>query len=252
MNDKEPAEKLADMHTHEAIAARIGASTDHSYLGDFVLGAVDGAVTTFAIVAGVAGAGLGAGVAIVLGIANLIADGFSMAAGNFLAVRADARIVDRYRAMEEMHVDHVPDHEREEIRHIFAAKGFEGDLLDRAVDVITQDRKRWVDTMLTDEWGLQLDQPNALRAGWTTFIAFILAGSLPLIPLMLMGWLTPSQTFAASAVLTAVGFIVIGAIQGVVTKFSPVRSAVNTLLIGGVAALMAYGAGGLLERLIEI
>ena len=94
----------------------------------------------------------------------------------------------------------------------------------------------------------QLTRP----AGWTTFIAFVLAGAVPLIPLLMTGWLTPSQTFAASAVLTGIGFVAIGAIQGVVTRFSPVRSAINTLLIGGVAAGLAYVAGGLLEKLIEM
>jgi VIT1/CCC1 family predicted Fe2+/Mn2+ transporter len=250
MNDKEPVEKLADMHTHEAIAARIASSTNHSYVGDFVLGAVDGVVTTFAIVAGVAGAGLGAGVAIVLGIANMLADGLSMGAGNFLKAKADARVVDRYRRMEEMHIDNAPEGEREEIRQIFAAKGFEGELLESAVDVITKDRRRWVDTMLTDEWGLQLNLPSPLRSGWTTFLAFVLAGSLPLLPLLLVSTFTPTQTFAASAILTVITFLVIGAIQGIVTEFPPIRSAIYTLAIGGSAALVAYLIGAALKDLI--
>ena len=82
-------DELAELHSEEAIAARLAGATRHSYLGDFVLGAVDGAVTTFAIVAGAAGAGLSSGVAIVLGLANVLADGFSMAAGNFLKAKAD-------------------------------------------------------------------------------------------------------------------------------------------------------------------
>ena len=86
---------LRSMHTQEAIAARILATTSHSYLGDFVLGAVDGAVTTFAIVAGAAGAGLSNGVVAVLGLANVAADGFSMAAGNYLKARADQQNLDR-------------------------------------------------------------------------------------------------------------------------------------------------------------
>jgi VIT1/CCC1 family predicted Fe2+/Mn2+ transporter len=252
MDEPETKAELAEMHTDEAIAARIASSTEHSYVGDFVLGAVDGVVTTFAIVAGVAGAGMSAGAAIVLGVANMLADGLSMGVGNFLRARADSRVVDRFRKMEEMHIDRIPDGEREEIRQIFAAKGFDGELLDSAVEAITQDRKRWVDTMLTEEWGLRLDQPNALRAGWTTFVAFVFAGSLPLLPLLSIGWLTANQTFAASAALTAIAFLAIGAAQGVVTAISPVRNALYTLLIGGTAATVAYAVGALLEKVVKI
>ena len=117
---------------------------------------MDGTVTTFAVVAGVAGAGLPRGVAIILGMANLLADGFSMAAGNYLSTKTDRELVDRARRVEEMHVEQVPDGEREEVRQIFAAKGFEGQILDEIVNVITTDRRRWVDTMLTEELGLRL------------------------------------------------------------------------------------------------
>ena len=88
-------------HTPAAIRRRLRSATEHSYLRDFVLGAMDGTVTTFAVVAGVAGAGLPSGVAIVLGIANLLADGFSMAAGNYLSTKTDRQLVDRARRIED-------------------------------------------------------------------------------------------------------------------------------------------------------
>src|SRR5688572_8132998 len=98
-------ERLLVDHTPDAIAARLRAATTHSYVGDFVLGAIDGTVTTFAIVAGVAGAGLPSGVALVLGLANVLADGFSMATSNYLKAVADRQVVDRVRRMEELHID---------------------------------------------------------------------------------------------------------------------------------------------------
>ncbi|MCI0361700.1 MAG: VIT1/CCC1 transporter family protein, partial [Planctomycetaceae bacterium] len=163
-----PSKQLQSEHTPEAIKHRIAAATQHSYLGDFVLGAVDGAITTFAIVAGSAGAGLSNGVVFVLGLANVLADGFSMAAGNYLRARSEQQLVARFRRMEEMHIDHIPDGEREEVRQIYRNKGFEGAALDNIVEVITQDRRQWVDTMLTEEWGLQLTPPTPWRAGLAT------------------------------------------------------------------------------------
>jgi VIT1/CCC1 family predicted Fe2+/Mn2+ transporter len=96
-----------DAHTPEAVSARLRAVPDHRYLRDLVYGAVDGTVTTFAVVSGVAGPNL-PGRIIFLGIANVVADGFSMAAGNFLVARADSQVAHRARQMEERHVDAVP------------------------------------------------------------------------------------------------------------------------------------------------
>ena len=248
MVERNPDAALAAMHTPQAIEARIAAASQQSYLGDFVLGAVDGTITTFAIVAGAAGASLPAGVAVVLGLANVAADGFSMAASNYLKSRADQHLVDRYRRMEEMHIDRVPDAEREEIRQIFAGKGFDGAVLDEIVRVITRDRRQWVDTMLTEEWGLQLESPSPLRAALTTFAAFVLAGLVPLLPLFLAAWLaTAQQMFLVSAVLTGVTFFSIGLIRGRLSERNLLAAAVETLLIGGTAAALAYIVGGVLK-----
>jgi VIT1/CCC1 family predicted Fe2+/Mn2+ transporter len=234
-------------HTNEAIAQRLAAAKSHSYLGDFVLGAVDGAVTTFAIVAGAAGAGLSNGVVLVLGLANVLADGFSMAAGNFLRARADQQILQQYRRLEEAHIEQVPDGEREEIRQIFRGKGFEGETLERVVQVITENRQRWVDTMLTDEWGLRLEPPSPWRAAIATFSAFILAGLVPLVPLVLLMNRNANESFTASAVMTGVTFFVIGYVRGRVSDHQPFASGVETFFIGGSAALVAYLVGWLLQ-----
>ena len=88
-----------------------------------------------------------------LGLSNVLADGLSMAAGNFLRARADQLVLERFCQMEETHIERVPEGEREEIRQIFRGKGFDGDVLERIVAVITADRKRWINPMLTEEWG---------------------------------------------------------------------------------------------------
>jgi vacuolar iron transporter family protein len=237
-------------HTPEAIIERIGAQPPQGSLGDFVLGSIDGTITTFAIVAGVAGANLSAGVALVLGLANVLADGFSMAVGNYLKASSDREMLERYRRMEELHIERHPEGEREEIRHIFAAKGFEGELLDRVVAVIEGDRQVWVNTMLSEEWGMPAATPSPVRAGTITFLAFVLAGLIPLAPLGFAESLGPSNTFLLSAVATALTFTLIGAIRGRITERSAWRAAVETLAMGGTAAALSYGVGAMFRGLI--
>ncbi len=240
---------LDDEHTPAAIHRRLRSATEHSYLRDFVLGAMDGTVTTFAVVAGVAGAGLPSSVAIVLGMANLLADGFSMAAGNYLSTKTDRELVDRARRIEEMHVEQVPEGEREEVRQIFAAKGFEGNILDEIVNVITTDRRRWVDTMLTEEHGLRLESPSALRAAASTLGAFVLVGLIPLLPFLLGMSGNPQAVFATSAAATGVAFIGVGIARGLVLDQSLVRGGLETLAIGSVTAALSYAVGLALQSL---
>jgi VIT1/CCC1 family predicted Fe2+/Mn2+ transporter len=240
--------QLETTHTADAIAERLSDVGHHSYIGDFVLGAIDGAVTTFAVVAGVAGADLSNRIAVILGLANLMADGFSMAVSNYLGARAEAQVVDRVRRHEEHHIDRIPEGEREEIRQIFAAKGFSGELLEQIVEVITQDRKRWVDTMISEEFGLPLERPSPVRAGLSTFAAFVLAGFLPLLPFIVPFGIDHHHYFTASAILTATTFLLIGVAKGRVVHRSMLLSGLETLLVGILAAALAYVVGVTFHR----
>ena len=155
---------LAEQHTPRAVSARLGRKPTPSYLHDFIYGAIDGAVTTCAVVAGMQGAQLDETIVIILGVANLIADGFSMAVSNFLGSRAERQRRERARREEELQIREVPEGEREEVRQIFAAKGFQGEDLDRVVEVITSDRELWTETMMSEELGFGTSDPNELRA----------------------------------------------------------------------------------------
>jgi vacuolar iron transporter family protein len=243
---------LAAEHSPDAVRRRLGTPPHLSYLRDFIYGAIDGAVTTFAVVAGVEGAGLSASVVLILGGANLLADGFSMAVSNFLGLRAERQQLARARREEERHVSLVPEGEREEIRQIFAAKGFEGEDLDRVVEVITADRDLWVSTMLSEELGLGGAEPSPLRAGATTLLAFVVIGSFPLAAFVFDA-IAPGgleHAFAWSAVMTGVAFFAVGSLKARFVDQAWWRSGLETLAIGGVAALLAYAAGAFLESIV--
>ena len=244
------AAALAAAHTPRAVSRRLGQRPSPSYLHDFIYGAVDGAVTTFAVVAGVAGADLDEAVVIVLGGANLLADGFSMAASNFLGSRAERQRRERARREEEEHIRLVPDGEREEIRQIYAVKGFAGADLERVVEVITSDRELWTATMMSEELGFGSSVPNEYRAALSTLAAFVTVGFLPLMVYVsdLIGVGEVEDPFVWSAVMTAVAFVVVGALKSRFVEQRWWRSAFETLAIGGLAAALAYAAGALLQN----
>jgi VIT1/CCC1 family predicted Fe2+/Mn2+ transporter len=232
-------------HTPEAIHERLSAGPRQNYLRDWIYGGIDGSVTTFAVVSGVVGARLSTWVIVVMGFANLIADGFSMAASNFLGTRAEHDDLKRLEAIENRHVDLNPEGEREEVRQIFQSKGFSGNDLLRLVELITADRVRWVKTMLTEEYGM----PQSVRSPWlaavSTFTAFSLCGIVPLLP-YLFGF---SSALPLSIALTAVVFFAIGSVKSRWSTASWWSSGLSTLAVGGIAAGLAYGAGIVIDRL---
>ena len=242
---------LSHGHRPDQIRERLARKPETSYLGDAVLGGIDGCVTTFAVVTAALGAGFSHVVVIVLGFANLLADGLSMAVGNYQGTRSEVEHLEKMRREEERHIEFEPEGEREEIRQIFAAKGFEGETLEKVVEVITGNRKLWVDTMLTEEMGLALESPQPMRAALTTFAAFLAVGALPLLPFLFPG-LEDRQAFVTSCVMTAVAFALVGGIKGKILERNVVRAALETLFAGGAAAVVSYLVGAWLRSMFEV
>ena len=246
-----PREALRAEHRPQAIARRLASPVRHSHTADAVLGGIDGCVTTFSVVAGALGAGFPSVVAVVLGFANLVADGFSMAVSNYQARHTEREHIERSRRREEDHIRTIPEGEREEIRQIFRAKGFEGDVLNVIVETVTADRRLWVDTMLTEELGLPRSTSDPRRAAVATFVAFVLVGAVPLLPL-LVPELTSESQFMASAVLAAGVFLAIGAVKGQLVGVPRLASALRTLAGGSGAAVLAFAVGAFLRRAFGI
>ena len=240
-------------HTPEAIQSRLDAGPTNSDLRDFIFGAIDGTVTTFAVVSSISGAGLAAGVLIILGVANLVADGFSMGISNFLGTRAEQQQRRRTRREEEYHVRTVPEGEKEEVRQIFASKGFTGDDLERVVEVITSDKERWVDVMLREEHGFPAVEVSPSRAGIVTYLGFMIAGSMPLLPFIYQATVPGGlpQPFFWSLGVAGLVFFTIGALKSLFVEQRWYWAGLEILAIGGVAAGLAYLVGVVLKGIAD-
>jgi len=224
----------------------------HKYLAEFVYGGIDGSVTTFAVVAGAAGAHLDAAVVLILGFANLIADGFSMSVGAYLSNKSDQQNYHKQEAIEYQEIATMPEEEREEIRQIYRAKGFEGDLLEQIVDTITADKERWVDVMMKEELVMSPARKSPFAIGAMTFVSFMVVG---LVPLLVYVWDYAfgffGDVFVTAAILTTCAFAIIGFLKSTVTQTSRMRGVAETVLLGVIAATLAYAVGDLLERILS-
>lgn len=234
-------------HSSAAIEKRFAAGPRHNYLRDWIYGGIDGAVTTLAVVTGVVGAQLSPWIILVMGFANLIADGFSMAASNFLGTKAEHDDLKRIEAIENRHIDLAPEGEREEVRQIFLNKGFTGDDLTRVVELVTADRTRWVRTMLTEEYGLPREVRSPWMAAVATFSAFLACGLVPLLP-YLFGL---NHSLTLSVIMTGAVFFTIGSVKSRWSTASWLRSGFSTLAVGAIAAGLAYAAGVFLNSLLK-
>lgn len=246
-----PQLSVSDQEIAHAAHDHHHGQTSGRYLADVILGANDGLVTTFAVVSGSVGAQLPATVVVILGLANLLADALSMGLGNYLGQVSERKYQQRQRQMEEHEVRHYPTMERREVEHIFKEWGFTGETLKSATEVITSNKNRWVNFMMREELNIIEDHPaSPSRRGLATFIAFVVAGFLPLIPYVLevggesaVGW---------SALATGLALFMVGAWRSRITVQSWSWGGVQMLLVGGSAAAAAYLVGFVVSKLVGV
>jgi len=222
-----------------------------AYLGEFVYGGIDGCVTTFAVVAGAVGAGLDSSIIIILGFANLLADGFAMSVGAYLSSKSENDNYNKHKQVEYWEVDNLPEVETEEIRDIYRAKGFEGELLEQVVAVITSDKDRWVDVMMKEELNMNEPEKSPFKMGAVTYFAFLLIGLIPLLTYV-WDYINPidGNLFFIASCFTAIGFIIVGIFKTYVTQTKIWKGVLETVALGAIAALVSYYVGDLLEHLV--
>lgn len=241
------AEKAIEKDLHEGVNIPI---FNKEYISEFVYGGIDGAITTFAVVAGAAGANADLVWVLIFGFANLLADGFSMSVGNYFATKTERENFEKHKAIEYWEVENLREKEVEEIREIYEGKGFKGELLEKVVEVITSDKDVWVDTMMKEELEMTKDNRTPFNTALATFLSFNLIGLIPLLSYVVAIWveIERSHLFLISCIATGMAMIIIGNLKSVVTQKSRIRGITETLLLGGLAAAIAYFVGELLAK----
>ncbi len=253
--DKGDQAAAARAHTPEAIAR--AAAEEHGgagsqYIGDMVLGGLDGIMTSFAVVSGVAGASLGLNVVMIMGLANLFADGFSMALGSFLSLRSEREYYEKEKSREAWEVEHFPDGEKRELLEIYRKRGYSETDARSLTEIESRDPGRWVDAMMVDELGMLPDERTPLRSGLATYSAFVLAGAIPLLVYLvgLVVPILPGTAFFISLGMSGAALFILGSAKVIVTHGNPLRNGVEMLAVGSLAAAVAFTVGALLRRIV--
>jgi VIT1/CCC1 family predicted Fe2+/Mn2+ transporter len=210
-----------------------------AFVRDVVLGMSDGLTVPFALAAGISGAIAASHIVVTAGMAEIAAGGISMGLGGYLAARTHSDYYRSEESRERQEVQTVPDVERAEIAEIFEKYGLRDESLERAVAAVTSDHDRWVDIMMRFELGLEKPIPGRdLRSALTIGGSYVVGGLVPLAPYILIP--TTHGAFGVSAAVTFVALALFGLFKGRYTGMPPLQAAVQTVVVGGVAAAAAF------------
>lgn len=206
---------------------------------DIIIGMSDGLTVPFALAAGLSGAAASTLVVVTAGLAEIAAGSISMGLGGYLAARNDADHYATERNREQQEVVTMPQAEKLEVRDVFRTYGLSDEQSAPIVEALASKPEAWVDFMMRYELGLEKPEPRrALTSALTIAGAYIVGGFIPLSPYILIHDIPTAQVVSVIATLTAL--LVFGYIKGRLTGTHPVRGALQTALVGGLAAATAF------------
>ncbi len=252
--------KKKDVEESKKIHEKVNIEEHQSESGKLIksisYGGMDGILTVFAVVTGVVGARLDAIIVIVIGIANLLADGLAMGIGDYLSTRAEIDYKKDERQREGWEVKHFPEGEKAEMIEIYMKRGLSKEEAVQVVDIFSKHEKTWVDVMMLEELHLVEEGSSPAKNGLITFMSFVIFGFIPLVSYIIMALIPggtgmPTVTFTLAIITTGVTLFILGAMKSRITRRSVLRSGFETLLIGGGTALLSFVVGSILDLLIH-
>lgn len=219
---------------------------DHSAFGgrsirDVILGANDGFVSILGLVSGVAGGTANNSLVVLAGVAGAIAAAISMALGNYISIKSQIEVYKAEIERERREIEEMPAAEKQEVREMYAKKGFRGKELELVVKRLTTDKKVWLKVMMEEELGLRegdLGRPKLSAA--LTGGAFIVASVFPIVPYV---FFPVQQALLHSVALTMLAVFVVGAAKTFFTKRPWLRSGLEMAVIAALSSAIAYVVG---------
>jgi VIT1/CCC1 family predicted Fe2+/Mn2+ transporter len=207
---------------------------------DIVIGMSDGLTVPFALAAGLTGAIASSHIIVTAGLAEIAAGSIAMGLGGYLAARSDAEHYASERKREEQEIVTMPEAEASEVRDIFENYGLTHEESASVVEALRRRPKDWVDFMMRFELGLEKPEPGrALKSALTIALSYLIGGMIPLSAYLVLA--DAHKALSISITVTMVSLAAFGAIKGRFTGVPMLRSGLQTLLIGGLAAAAAFG-----------
>ncbi|MGB7365506.1 VIT1/CCC1 transporter family protein [Carnobacterium jeotgali] len=218
------------------------------YIKSIVYGGLDGIITTFAVVAGSVGGELSFKVVLILGFSNLLADGFSMAVGDFLSTKSQNEYEKTVRHKKQVDIMQNPEQEAERIKDSFTEQGIDEQDANLLVTTLAKYEKPFVNQIMKMEYGSSTTEDSPLKNATVTFLSFSIFGIVPLLIYVLSMYIPGllQNAFYIAALLTGMTLFILGAAKSKITQSNWLRSGFEMLVVGGLAALVAYGVGVIL------
>jgi len=221
--------------------------TGSEMVRDIVIGMSDGLTVPFALAAGLSGIAHSTAIVITGGLAEIAAGSIAMGWGGYLAARSDVEHYANERENERREVEVIPAKEKEEVEEVLLAYGLEKAQSKLVADALSKRPEAWIDFMMRFELGLEKPDPKrALKSALTIGLSYIIGGLVPLAPYMLIS--NAGSALLFSVIFTLLALLIFGYVKGRFTGGQPIRSALQTALIGGLAAAAAFGLAKLISK----